>query len=358
MSWSSRFQLSRLLLLLLAGPAPADEDLNCTCAPDPQCVQSDDSLEVEWIGWRRDDVLARLQPLRLARRWSAAVDTLAAFFDSRSTSLGDSERARVREQLAALRREAVALEVGHPAAAPVNLRRFSITPRADGFVVFEDPENRVRLIVGDPIAKARAVCWTVLTAKDLAWAMTSVERKRALDYAEARVMRWDNLRTHGYTQFPFEMLVNGLAHRKDPKSRHTLEPVPWQLVLLHPSIGTQLVVDSNEFDRAEDWRRQDVGVVELAGLLLYRDQFRKYFGASWIATFPSNDRPGMGVLVHLGKHLEVGPVWPRSGDRLALLASLDVRQWLGGAPRKLTELWNQAKQGLLDAELAASRVGP
>ena len=100
------------------------------------------------------------------------------------------------------------------------------------------------------------------------------------------------------------------------------------------------------------------GVVELAGLLVYRDQFRKYCGASWIATFPSNDAPGMGVLVHFGKNLEAGPVWKRgASDKLALVASLDVRQWLSAAPATVTGWWEQAKQELLARELKLSSAG-
>ena len=357
MTWSSRFLVSSLLVLTLGGIAVAAENVNCTCNPTPQCIGSDDSLGVEWIGWRRDQVLERLQATRLAGHWSAAVDTLVEFFISHSGSVDDSSRARTLAELAEFRREAVALESGHPNAAPVTLRRFSIDASTKNrVVVFEDPGRIVRLTGGDPITKARAVCWTVLAAKDLAWAMTSPERKIALKTAEDRVRRWDNLRTYSYTQFPVEMLVNGFAHQRNAKSRRTLEPVPWQLILLHPSIGTSVVVDQNDWTRTEEWRRQDVMVLELAGLIRYRDDFRKYFGASWVATFPTDSRPGAGVLIHFGKHLEFGPVWPRVQDRVALLASLDVRQWLGGVPRQLNEFWDQAKAQLRNGELAASRA--
>jgi hypothetical protein len=343
---------------VLASPGLAAEDLKCTCVPDPTCVQSDDSLGVAWLGWRRDQVIKRLQPLRLAGHWSAAVDTLTSFFVSHSGGVSDSSRVRVLRQLGALRSEAWAFENGYAAAPRVSLRRFSIDfEDEDHFVVFEDPADAVDVRTRDGIPNARAVCWTVLAAKDLAWAMTSDERRKALVYAQARVARWDNLRTKGYTQFPLEMLVNGLMHEGMRARKHDLEPVPWQVVLMHPSVGTQMIVDRRNLKRTDDWRRQDVGVVELAGLLVYRDQFKKYCGASWVATFPSNDSPGMGVLVHLGKNLEVGPVWKRgASDKLAVMASLDVRQWLSAAPATVTNWWEQAKARLALDELKLSKV--
>src|SRR5262245_58671520 len=115
MTWSSRFQASSLLLLILAGVAVAGEDLACTCAPDSGCI-SDYRLGREWVGWRREQVLERLQPARLAGHWAEAVDTLIDFFISHSDSVDAATWASTLKELRAFRREAWALESGHPEA--------------------------------------------------------------------------------------------------------------------------------------------------------------------------------------------------------------------------------------------------
>jgi hypothetical protein len=192
-----------------------------------------------------------------------------------------------------------------------------------------------------PEETRRSVCWLAFAASDV----VKYARVRALtDVATALGRldtRWDNFMNRGYSMLPHEVLINGWMPRRQ------LEPPRAQLVVLHPSAGTQVVASTLRTLR--DAHREDVLTLEPAGLVTYGPQHAWYAGASWLVTFPSTSRMGNGVMLHFSKVGHLAYVWrPREADgkrRNGLLVSIDLYQHLTGA----AERWKKLKATAITA---------
>jgi hypothetical protein len=303
----------------------------------------------DWRAFRPSDVARRLAPARIAGSWGGLVDSLRAIYLP-----GPAEPGRVRgasldglstAQIAALDAELDTLDLEltagerDRAAGRVTSRRFDLAfnPAAlDAYTLFRGRRTVPVRIDGDtPENTRRTICWTALAAADLATFFGDAARGLLARALARRVERWDRFTKHGYSMLPHELLVNGWLPRAD------LEPPRTQVIVLHPSAGTQVI--GRGFGPINAMRRQDVLAVEPIGFLRYEGQFRWYGGASWILAFPTSGGASSGVMLHLGRLGRAAFVWrARDADgvrRNAVLLSLDLYRYLSGVPEK----WKDAK---------------
>lgn len=344
-------------LLSLCGVAgvgrAAASALDCDCNRDSVKAVAPDSLPREWRDRLPSAVSARLLPLRVAGRWSQAADSIGAIFSLEAGAVPARERQAMERQLQIMADEADCVErlgAGQPGATATTYQ-FEPQREEQGFIFFKSTADELVMADDTPQPVRRAVCWAALAAQDLQWAMNSRARAAAVKAAQDRVRRWENFNAKGYSQFPLELVVNGLLFERHARRDRSLEPPPWQAVLFHPSVGTELVGSRKDFGNVDAWRRLDVAVVELAGAVVYNAQRTSFVGGSAVATFPSSAAPGIGVLLHLGRNIAAGPVWHRGErDHLALLASLDVRHWLSDTPEHLKALLARARVAVDEAD--------
>lgn len=118
----------------------------------------------------------------------------------------------------------------------------------------------------------------------------------------AIVGQWDNFHKHGYSQYPWEVWLNGLW-RADTDIR----PPRFQVVVAHPTLGMQAS------GPMRDLMVGNLGpLVETVGALVYTTSRSYYFGANQIVMLSGDRPPGYGFNLHVGRLVSAGYVW-RSG---------------------------------------------
>lgn len=139
---------------------------------------------------------------------------------------------------------------------------------------------------------------------------------------------WDNYLSHGFSQFPWEALVN--SHLT---SYSWSRPPKWQWVLAHPEVAT--VADIR---RSGDASIETAVAVHGVGLVRYFGEERKWFlGASATVALTNDSDFGLGVgpTIHFGHaslrsripHLSVSLLWhdfEDGGDGPVLGVSVDL----------------------------------
>ncbi|MFN0058580.1 MAG: hypothetical protein ACKVX7_09015 [Planctomycetota bacterium] len=136
-----------------------------------------------------------------------------------------------------------------------------------------------------------------------------VSRADAVASIEAAVTRWSNFLDRGYSQYPWESLVNGKLW----------SPIRWdkvprqQLVLLHPELGMEVAIRNDR-----DAKTDELLLLHVLGYVRYFGADRDYFlGASATAASSDDNGFGFGSTLHLGfpqltknfTHLSVGVLW-------------------------------------------------
>ena len=261
--------------------------------------------------------------------WSDAAGVLIGVWGTAADVVPEPQRSVMRGQLALMRDELASVEAStdfdaiRSTAAGVRLARFQpviADGRAEFFL-----ESGTPLVIEPamPQQVVRTLCWTAIAADDLLNRYGGDARARAVSALKSAVRAWDNFNAKGYSQFPWELFING-------RGGDDLAPPSRQIVLLHPSLGIELAGHT-----IESLRRLDVLTLEPLGLLFYRDDRAFYFGISSVLSFPSDAGAGAGALLHLGP-AKFGYVFRSSdpGGSGALL-TLDLYQLLANAPAAL-----------------------
>jgi len=290
-----------------------------------------------------------LAPLIVAGRWSDAIGDIQRRFESTGATVPAPERASMAAQftdvLAALRaREAVVDGQGTQdtkTAPAVRGARFDLVFTAPGYSLFQGTGNDIAITTGLGEDAVRALCWTALSARRVL--TRYFEEGRAIVGAALGeyVTRWDNYHRHGYSQYLWELYLNGLW----TVNERNWNPPAWQLVIAHPSVAVQLVRPPDE-----GLRRIDVIAVEPAGILRFVRDHTFYFGASGLVTLSSAADPGLGVLVHVGRIGKVGYVFRQDAAdgrrQRGAVVSLDLYKLIAGVPDKLRRLKETAEKDI------------
>jgi hypothetical protein len=144
-----------------------------------------------------------------------------------------------------------------------------------------------------------------------------VPLEAAIARLEQASQRWHRLRTRGYLQYPWELLLSSaLSSYQDYQAcfasdehctgEEGLDPERWRVIALHPGIGMGFSGFGKHPDPSLD--ASLALSIELFGLTRYNESFSSYFGASLGALVNDGDfrdlRPGL--FVHLTRWLHLG----------------------------------------------------
>ena len=164
-----------------------------------------------------------------------------------------------------------------------------------------------------------AICRTASGLRSLDMRLTRELREASAGRARARLGRWRNWATKGLTPTPLELLVNQFFTIV-PRGGD-LEPPRSQLILLRPAPGVDL---STSFDDPEN-----TFLVEFGGLAIYNGSRSFFLGVSFAASIAGTS--GLGVMAHLGEHVQGGVVWRKidGSHDPRIIASLDLFSLLG-----------------------------
>ena len=127
--------------------------------------------------------------------------------------------------------------------------------------------------------------------------------------------QWERYALGGYTQFPWEYLVNSAIragylkhHVNDKNASNRWQPLGAQLILAHPGVGIGLDGASKVDDDEPKRRTVAVLTLEVVGGIGYFKDFKWYFGGSILLSANNVDLtlPSVGLAVHLFRYISVG----------------------------------------------------
>ncbi len=112
--------------------------------------------------------------------------------------------------------------------------------------------------------------------------------------------KWDNYLANGYSQYPWEALLNGWV-----MNFHAFNPPDKQVILAHPSLAVE--ASTLSFD---EMTAKEVLNVELLGFLWYFGQNNEHYtGLSLSAVLRDDLRPGFGPVLHWRRNISLGLAW-------------------------------------------------
>lgn len=277
--------------------------------------------------------------------WSDAAALLLGSLDAAADSAPPPQREVLRRNIAAMRTQfgrvesSGELEAIRATGAGVSLNRFDPFVEGEEAEFFPDSDTPMLVDASMDASAIRTLCWHAISADWLLLSYGDDARARAASSLKAAVRMWDSFNARGYSQYPWEVAINGRGVRGDD----WLKPPSRQIVLLHPSIGIEAAGTT-----LKRLRRHDVVMVEPLGLLFYRADRSSYFGASAVVSLPSDADAGIGVLLHAGPAVKLGWVW-RSQDAggSGAIVSVDLFQWLSNAPAEFRDAKDRVQTLLL-----------
>ncbi|HEU4628721.1 MAG TPA: hypothetical protein VFS08_03220 [Gemmatimonadaceae bacterium] len=344
---------------LAQGPVAQDCDYRVVSAMDTA------ALGAAARGAHPDVAYAGMLPRIAAGEWLVLADSLVADVAA-ETRIPAPAWETFRRQLQALRDElAFVAASADPArlrtlARGVTLERFRITPPTA-----VEPESAYVLFVRgpEPIALGalpgparRALCWRAMAIGRMLAAYGGLARAEATAALQAAARQWDAYGETGYSQYPWELAINGA--RFDASA---IAPPRTQLVVLHPALALELSAPA--LDELERLERTDAITVEPIGIIRYTASRRMYYGLSALVSLPGDGRVGTGLLAHLGTYGQVGAVLFRARDETgsrgrSVVVSADLYQFLAGMPAAIRDARTRALGTLRDSLLARLPTAP
>lgn len=140
---------------------------------------------------------------------------------------------------------------------------------------------------------------------------------------------YDRYLFEGMPMYPWEAAANSWFLT----DKHIAQGPPRsQLVLMHPSVGVLANVESGT--------EGDLGgtlLVEAIGLVKYSSSYRSWWGASIVASFPTDREPGIGIGLNY-RQFKLGVTWhddPGGAyDGAAVFLGIDLYQFVGKQKRR------------------------
>lgn len=289
-------------------PAQTPSAVGRDCDPDVVTALDPAAIPAGWADRHPNAVIVSFGPAISGRRWSAVSTALADAFRTSDAAPPGNDRSTFQSQLDAMQQEFAAVEASpdrerlERTAAGVRQIRFNLIrdPDEDRFALFDRPARLVFDASTDGAVR-RDLCWRAMAAWKLLVLYGDVGRQGAVRTLDRQLVLWDNYNASSYSQYPWELLVNGIGGVRPSD----LSPPVGQLVLLHPSFGVELT------GRLDSLRRLDVLTLEPLGYLRYNQNRTSYVGLSGVVTFPTSADIGVGAMVHLGRLARVGYVFRR-----------------------------------------------
>lgn len=266
-----------------------------------------------------------------------------------TTTLTADQRARLQRQLDAFALEMKAVEastaIDQANARNVTGVRFRVETDVDtsGYVLFLTSPDRIDIPTSTPIAQARELCYRAYAAGKVLVRYAQPGRERTVNVLGHYVTLWDNFNKQGYSQYPWELFLNGLWTIKPS----TLVPPQSQWILMHPAVAIEVSAP-----QIRDFRRLDIISIEPLGYLRYSADRRTYAGVSLLVTLSATADPGYGLLAHIGKTGKLGYTYhPRDVEgrsRHGVVFSLDLYKLIAGVPQRLQDA-RARLEGMRDA---------
>ena len=343
------------LLLLVSANATAQGPVARDCDYRVVTRLAWQDLDARSRSLHPDSAFVRMGERMAENRWLFLADSIASEVEG-EPGIPTEQKRIFLDQLAALRSELRAVEAS---GDPVGFRnrgegvtqvRFRISPApGGGYELFLDGPATIDLsTIPDSVAR-RAICWRALTLSRMLSAYGGPGRALAVTALEASEKRWDNFTERGYSQFPWELLINSKRFRSTEQN-----PPANQVVFLHPALSLELVAPS--LDSLEHLRRLDAISIEPLGFLWYNRSRSMYYGVSSLVSLPSDGLIGFGAMAHIGTYGKVGVILWRAddasgSDSRSIVVSADLYQFLTGVPQKLREAKSEALQEVVRQRL-------
>lgn len=304
------------------------QDPAVTCAvpslSDPSSLQGTALLRIF-----PDSAAEHLAGLLADSMWAQAVDSIALWFDASVPDSYVTQKASMRAELAGLgailrgtRRSTLrdAADVMNP-----SLNYAPVTDVNDSVSLFPTKPTRIDISSSMPLNVQRGFCWAARSAVIVLDDFKRTEFRALRQRISTALERWTAYNDEGRSQYPWELLINGLSIDK-----LSLDPPRTQWIVLHPWVGLQAVAENG------DWKANSVGraavvPVDILGFVRYRENFSGYWGLSLTATL-SDTRTRGGVAAHFGEGISIGPMFSDGDGFDGVLFTLDFLKTLTGVP--------------------------
>lgn len=302
-----------------------------------------------------DSAFVRMGPRMAANQWLFLADSVTREVESDPVIPPEQKRIFLA-QLGMLRGEFRTVEASGDAdgfrnrGQGVTQVRFRISPApGEVYELFLDGPETIDLVSVADSNGRRALCWRALTLSRMLSAYGGPGRKLAVAALEASEQRWDNYTQKGYSQFPWELLINSRRFRSTEQ-----DPPQHQIVFLHPALSLELVAPS--LDSLEHLRRLDAISIEPIGFLWYNRSRSMYYGLSSLVSLPSDGLIGVGAMAHIGTYGKLGVIIWRAddtpgSDSRSIVVSADLYQFLTGVPKKLRDAKSDGLQAIVREKL-------
>lgn len=336
-------------------PAQTPSAVGRDCDPDVVTALDPAAIPAGWADRHPNAVMVGFGPAISEGRWSAVATALADGFRASDLVPAGQMRATFQSQLDTMQGEFAAVDASPNretllrTAGGVRQVRFNLIrdPDEDRFTLF-DPPARLAFDASTDAAVRRDLCWRAIAAWKLLVFYGDAGRQGAVRALDRQLVLWDNYNASSYSQYPWELLVNGIGGVRPSD----LSPPVGQLVLLHPSFGVELT------GRLDSLRRLDVLTLEPLGYLRYNQNRTSYVGLSAVVTFPSSVDVGIGAMAHMGRSVKLGYVLRRRRPgglrRNGVMMSVDLYGVASGVPGRVRGVLERLRT-LRDSTLAGGR---
>ncbi len=260
---------------------------------------ADEMRKVKWPS--HNDLVARFQ-----RR----MDSLAAAFAAAEAEAATSAQASTEAQRDAIKAKLDAKGVGVQSLLPEEYRpsgggagdlvlAFFAGDDADRIVTYRmTSDDKYELLV--PRDLMRDLRLRAESVRAVLQDFVQPVQTRAFDLIKQADRRWKNYLENGYSQYPWESLVNGKLWKFS-----AFDPPDRQLIFLHPTVGVEMSTVSLKKLVADE-----VINVELLGYVAYYgDDHENFLGGSIAASLRDRVKPGIGVVFHWNRSVSVGVSW-------------------------------------------------
>lgn len=337
----------------IASPAMAQHPTSKSC--DPGVVRGYRAADVNqgWARYLPDSLLTAHAALITAGDFPAVARALAS--DARAmASIGGVTptdaalmASRFVELADAFGALAVAPETAQPSvlAGTVKAADFQLNQVGPDYPVFAGTPQQITVTPAMGVNAQQALCWPVIAADIMLTEIGAPWRARTVEKLKALAKRWDTFIGDGYSQFPWELALNGVM-----RSPMDYEPPQVQFVLLHPSLSAEVRGSS-----LNQLTSSNALSIEALGALFYNNDHSRYAGASLVTTSVAGLNASAGVYFHLWfPQMTAGYVWRKNSAGTvtgATVVSLDLYKFVSKSTTDAQKIRDEALSGKLSSLL-------
>lgn len=319
------------------GPVARDCEASLVDAIDPA------SIAPSWQARLPRTAYAGMTDRMSRDQWLELADSIVLEFDEGAGTIPPGARQsfaanlrRTRDEIAFVYRQPNAAALQRTARVVrqdrFHIERSSNPGTPDVYYLFRGTADSTVIDAGMDSLARRGLCWRALTVRRMLTAYGALAREQAVKALHEAARNWDNYGERGYSQYPWELGINGLWFHAA-----AINPPRWQLIVAHPAVSMEFTTRDFRLDRLV---RSNAVTLEPLGLIRYSSTFVNYVGLSALVSLPSDERVGAGLLAHIGTYGKVGYVFWRSRDESgrrdpAVVISADLYQFFSSMPGRL-----------------------